>query len=105
MVRSDRYKLVVGNGRRKPIDGYENDLPLPGRYERLFDLRDDPGETTDIAEHPEMAELKAGLRKQLFQRLTSTREGTTPAPTNLSEIEAIQWCLIPKEPDPTPPGR
>src|SRR6185437_9088956 len=48
MARSGRYKLIVGTGRRVRQDGYKNDHPLPGPYERLYDLQADPGETTDL---------------------------------------------------------
>ncbi|MFO0951366.1 MAG: sulfatase-like hydrolase/transferase [Isosphaeraceae bacterium] len=105
MARSDRYKYIAGNGRRKPIDGYENDLPLTGPYERLFDMEADPGETTDLSQRPELARVKAELRHWLYQRLVSTRDGAEPVPKGLGESEAIRWCLIPKEPDPRPPGR
>ena len=52
MVRSARFKLIVGTGRRLRQDGYQTGKPLPGPYQRLFDLVDDPGETSDLADDP-----------------------------------------------------
>ncbi len=103
MARSERYKLIVGTGRRKRLDGYETDDPTPGPYERLFDMQDDPGETTDLADRPELAPLKAELLRRLHLRLTSTRDGALPVPDGLSQLDAIHWCLVPRDPDPVKP--
>jgi arylsulfatase A-like enzyme len=105
MARSDRYKLVVGNGRRKPLDGYENDQPLPGPYERLFDTAADPTESLDLSSRPELEGVKSELRRRLYKRLVSTRDGVEPVPPGLSEIEAIRWCLVPADPPPVQTGR
>jgi choline-sulfatase len=97
MIRSDHYKLIVGTGRRQRTDGYETGLPLTGPYERLFDEQADPGETTNLADRPEMAGVKAELLKALFERLVSTRKGVEPVPPWLTPMEAIHWCLIPRD--------
>ena len=104
MVRSERYKLIVGTGKRARQDGYKTDHPLPGPYERLFDLKEDPGETTDLGGEPEQAGVEDDLRHRLFERLSTTRDGLDPVPAGLSEIEAIHWCLVPRDrvPRPTP---
>src|SRR5262249_49079069 len=39
MVRTERYKLIVGTGGRHRQDGYATANPLPGPYERLYDLK------------------------------------------------------------------
>jgi arylsulfatase A-like enzyme len=97
MARSERYKLIVGTGRRVRQDGYKTDHPLPGPYEHLFDLRADPGETTDLATRPELAGIKDELRRRLHDRPVSTRGGLEPVPAGLAEIEAIHWCLVPRD--------
>ncbi len=103
MVRSSRYKLIVGTGHRKRLDGYETAHPLPGPYERLYDLQADPDEATDVADRPDLAGIKSELLLRLFDRLTSTRDGVSPPlPPGLSPIEAIHFCLVPRDPEPTP---
>jgi choline-sulfatase len=97
MVRSSRYKLIVGTGRRHRQDGYASANPLPGPYERLYDLETDPAETADLRAHGELAEVAADLRKRLCERVTTTRNGREPVPPGLSEIEAIRWCLVPRD--------
>ncbi|MBV8609479.1 MAG: sulfatase-like hydrolase/transferase [Singulisphaera sp.] len=100
MVRSKRYKLIVGTGNRLRKDGYQTGHPLPGPYERLYNLEADPAETTDLGGGPDLTSVRAELRRRLYERLVSTREGLPPIPPGLSEIDAIRWCLVPRERQP-----
>jgi arylsulfatase A-like enzyme len=97
MVRSARYKLVVGTGARQRKDGYETGRPLPGPYERLYDLEADPGETTNLRDRAGLAPIALELRRKLHDRLVSTRGKGPAVPAGLSEVEAIRWCLVPQD--------
>ncbi len=99
MVRSQRYKLIVGSGRRLRQDGYQirQPLPLPGPYQRLYDMVDDPGETRDLSDDPGFAAVKSDLLERMYQRLTTTRDGLEPIPPGLTRLETIQWCLVPRD--------
>ncbi len=48
-VRTERWKLIFGSGKRTREDGYVTQTPQPGRYVRLFDLQSDPGEYNDVS--------------------------------------------------------
>jgi choline-sulfatase len=97
MVRSDRYKLIVGSGRRQRMDHMESVQPLPGPYQRLFDLQQDPVETTNLANEPRYASLKNDLLQRMYLRLVSTRDGLEPIPPGLSPVDTIYWCLVPRD--------
>ncbi len=97
MIRSDRYKLIVGNGRKARRDGYASGAPAPGPYERFHDLENDPDELIDLSGVPEHAQRLAAYRHALFQRLTATRKGQAQVPPGLSEREAIAWSLVPRD--------
>ena len=97
MARSARYKLIVGTGARRRLDGYETIRPLPGPYERLFDVEADPVEATNLRDRPELAGVAADLRRALHDRLVTTRGTRTPVPPGLSEAEALRWCLVPQD--------
>jgi arylsulfatase A-like enzyme len=99
MVRSRRYKLIVGSGRRLRQDGYQTrqPLPLPGPYQRLYDLVEDPGETRDLSDDSRQSAVKADLLVRMHERLTTTREGLEPVPDGLAQLEAIYWCLVPRD--------
>lgn len=103
MIRTARYKLIVGTGRRLRQDGYATGKPLPGPYQRLYDLTDDPNETRDLSADPRFQSLRDDLLHRLHDRLTSTRAGLEPVPPGLSTIEAIHWCLVPRDPAPPQP--
>ena len=98
MIRSAHYKLIVGSGRRLRQDGYQTryPVPLPGAYERLYDLDHDPGETTDIAADPRVASVKDELINQMYARLKSTWDGLEPIPRGHSRLDSIRWCLVPR---------
>ena len=100
MVRSERYKLIVGAGRRERQDGYATGMPPMGPYERLYDLDADPREATDLAQSTDLAPLRDELRRRLYDRLVTTRDRLEPVPAGLSEIDAIRWCLVPRDVKP-----
>jgi choline-sulfatase len=97
MIRSRRFKLIVGTGRRHRQDGYANADPLPGPYEQLYDLDADPEEATNLAGKPELATVQTDLRHRLYERLVTTRAGSEPVPQGLLEQAAIEWCLVPRD--------
>ena len=97
MIRTPRYKLIVGTGRRLRQDGYQTANPPAGPYVRLFDEMGDPGETRDLSGEPAMRTVRDDLTRRLHQRLTTTRDGLEPVPSGLSEMRAIQWCLFPRD--------
>ena len=97
MVRSDRFKLIVGTGRRLRQDGYHTGKPLPGPYQRLFDLVQDRGETRDLGADPAHEAIRNDLLHRMYLRMVTTREGLEPVPAGLSPLEAIHWCLVPRD--------
>ncbi len=99
MVCSARYKLIVCTGRRLRDDGYltAEQWRLPGPYERLYDELADPGETTDLSQDPAYASVKEALLERMYERMATTRAGLAPIPPGLSRLDAIHWCLVPRD--------
>jgi arylsulfatase A-like enzyme len=99
MVRSARYKLIVGTGRRVRQDGYQTPQPLPllGPYQRLYDLDDDPNEIKDLGDDSRLIPIKEELLNRMFDRLVSTRNEHDALPPGLSRLETIHWCLVPRD--------
>ncbi|MFO0889313.1 MAG: sulfatase-like hydrolase/transferase [Isosphaeraceae bacterium] len=97
MIRSSRYKLVVGSGRRQRRDHLETGSPLSGPYVRLHDLERDPGETIDLAGVPHLQPVRDDLLRTLHDRLVSTWTGPSPVPRGLAPLDAIFWCLRPRD--------
>lgn len=97
-VRTERWKYAHCSGKRKRTDGYATGNPTPGRYVRLYDLKADPGEFTDVAaKHPEVV---GELSKLLLERFRATHPESAAEPPRLSTAEAIEWYLRPRDAAP-----
>ncbi len=100
-VKTSRWKYILCSGKRARQDGYETDDPIPGRYRRLFDLKNDPGEFNDVAvSHPDLVARFEGL---MLDRFRDTHPDREREPQRLSREEAIEYYLHPR--DAAPPGR
>ncbi len=94
-VRTDRWKFVHCTGQRARTDGYETDKPTPGRYIRLFDLKADPGEFTDVAaKHPEVV---AKLRGLMLDRYRATHPDAGNEPKGVGAEEMLEFYLRPRD--------
>ncbi len=94
-LRTDRYKLIFCSGKRERQDGYQTDRPTPGRYHRLYDLQNDPGEFTDVAaRHPDVV---AKFQGWMLDRFRKTHPEAAKEPKDGSTEEAIEWYLRPRD--------
>jgi arylsulfatase A-like enzyme len=97
-VRTSRWKFIQCSGKRLRTDGYRTDNPTPGRYVRLYDLQNDPGEFSDVsAKYPEAVQT---LSAELLKRFRSTHPEASQEPSNLAVAEAIDWYLRPRDAKP-----
>ncbi|MEX2264533.1 MAG: sulfatase-like hydrolase/transferase [Bryobacteraceae bacterium] len=94
-VRTERYKFIFCSGRRKRTDGYLIDNPTPGRYVRLYDLKNDPGEFTDIARKE--PEIVSRMQALLLERFAKTHPEGERLPKGLSAAEALEWFVRPRD--------
>jgi choline-sulfatase len=93
-VRTDRWKFIHCSGQRRRTDGYETDRPTPGRYMRLYDLKNDPGEFRDVsAKHPEVVR---SLRASMLERFLATHPEVEKVPTG-DDVERLEWFLRPRD--------
>lgn len=94
-LKTAEWKYILCSGRRARKDGYEIDDPTPGRYRRLYDLRNDPGEFTDVAaRHPDLVERFEIL---MLDRFRATHPDREAEPQRLSRTEAIEFYLRPRD--------
>lgn len=94
-IRTDRYKFIFCSGKRAREDGYRTENPLPGRYTRLYDLQKDPGEFTDVSR--QKPDVIAKLKGLMLDRFRSTHQEAANEPKGLSNAEAIEFYLRPRD--------
>lgn len=94
-VRTADRKLVFCTGKRTRTDGYETDNPTPGRYVKLYDLKNDPGEFTDIAKKE--TETVKRLQRIALDRFTRTHPEAQQLPKGLTPEEALEFFVRPRD--------
>jgi choline-sulfatase len=99
-IRSSEWKFIHCSGKRARGDGYDIDTPTPGRYNRLYNLRKDPGEFTDVA--AANPKIVAKMEDLLLDRFRKTHPDVQQEPGNVSKQDAIEFYLRPRDVDPTP---
>jgi arylsulfatase A-like enzyme len=68
-IRTQRWKYIYCTGKRARGDGYQIDNPTPGPYQRLYDLRADPGEFADVAaRNPKVVKQMRSLMLERFRK-------------------------------------
>ncbi len=99
-IKTGEWKFILCSGKRGRQDGYETKNPTPGRYRRLYDLKNDPGEFQDVAaRHPDLVEKSESLMLDRFRHTHPERE---QEPQRLSREEAIEFYLRPRDAKPGP---
>ncbi|MGH9672013.1 MAG: sulfatase family protein [Bryobacteraceae bacterium] len=94
-IRTDRHKLIFGSGKRVRNDGYKTGNPTPGQYARLYDLRGDRGEFTDIAaNNPDIVRSMVSLAVRRFR---TTHPEFDWEPARPSVAETLEWYLRPRD--------
>ena len=97
MIRTERWKFIYTKGDIDRTDGYETGYPKPGRMERLYDVRKDPDEMSNLANRPEYRRVVSELRRRLYDRLVNTHPKASSLPMGLSREQVIDLLLTPVE--------
>ena len=94
-IRTQEWKYIFCSGKRARKDGYETDKPTPGRYRRLYHLKADPGEFTDVAtKHPDVV---SRLESLMLDRFRATHPDREREPQRLSREESTEFYLRPRD--------
>jgi choline-sulfatase len=99
-VRTSRWKLIYGSGRRERQDGYLTAKPTPGRYTRLFDLESDPGEYRNVA--AANAGVVQELGRMALARLRQDHPDRAKEPSRGNWESQLDFYLQPR--DNAPPA-
>ncbi|MEP6539284.1 MAG: sulfatase-like hydrolase/transferase [Bryobacteraceae bacterium] len=94
-IRTAQYKFIHCSGKRERTDGYKTDSPTPGRYIRLYDLKADPGEFTDLA--AAKPKVVAELQALMLKRFRDTHPEASSEPKHAATDEILDWYLRPRD--------
>ncbi len=95
-VRTDRWKLIHGSGRRARRDGLATANPTPGRYRLLYDMQRDPQELHNLAaQHPAVVK---DLQQTALERFRKTHPDAPNEPTGVPLEDALEFYLPPRDP-------
>jgi choline-sulfatase len=99
-LRTRRWKYIFCSGARERGDGYKTEKPLPGRYHRLYDLENDPGEFRDVA--AQQPEVVRQMQSALLDRFRATHPDAAAEPGLLGREAALEYYVRPRD---VTPGR
>lgn len=94
-VRTQRWKYIFCSGKRARDDGYTIDNPTPGRYQRLYDLKADPGEFTDVA--AKNPKIVTQMQDRILDRYRKTHPEAEKEPAKATREEAIEYYVKPRD--------
>ncbi|MGI8988968.1 MAG: sulfatase family protein [Bryobacteraceae bacterium] len=94
-IRTNDWKYIYCSGKRERQDGYVTDHPTPGRYEILFDLKNDPGEFHNAVK--ENRDTAAQMRQLMLKRFRDTHPDAAREPQASNEADILDWYLHPRD--------
>lgn len=94
-IRTSQWKFIYCSGKRARRDAYHTDNPTPGRYVRLFDLKNDAGEFTNVAQSN--GELVRRMQTLMLDRFRSTHPEASAEPRGIAVEESLDWYLRPRD--------
>lgn len=97
MVASQEWKYIFTTGKRDLDLTYETGLGPSGLYHRLYNLRADPGETTNLAYQPSYAAQVADLQQVMLAFFHRTHPDAARLPAELNTLGQLAWFCEPRD--------
>ncbi len=96
MIRDEHWKLVYERGTQRRTDGYDTGRPLTAQRFRLYDLRVDPQEMTNVADRLAHAETVRRLTDRLIKHLTATAREKELIPRDADRVTLLDFLVQPR---------
>lgn len=100
MIRTENWKYIFTAGKHDLAQGYATGNPPPGITHRLYDVQNDPSETTNLAHEPSLHDTLAALKQTMLDRFVATHPEGEALPPGLSIDDALVWFSEPRDPRP-----
>lgn len=100
MVRGERFKYIFTTGKRDLQQGYATGNPPPGITHRLYDLVNDPNETTNLYPNPEYQPEVERMQEVMLQWFEDTHPKADSVQSEWDvERRLIAFCEPPEGDD------
>ena len=96
-VRTERWKYMFTTGAHDLSFLFPTGYGPSGRHQRLFDLRQDPAEFTNLAADPQHKAVLEDLQLKMESVFLETDPRAARLPEGLSIEERLEWFLEPPE--------
>lgn len=103
VVRTSKWKLIYGSGKRRREDGYVAGNPTPGRDVRLFDLQADPNEFKNVA--AKQTQVVKQLEQIALERFRATHPDREKEPSGAGIEDTLDFYVRPRDNAPSAEAR
>lgn len=97
MVANRRWKYIFTAGTRDQTLSYATGYGPSGLYHRLYDLQNDPGETTNLAYRPGQASRVKYLQGVMLGFFQQTHPDAKGCPSTLTPLGQLVWYCEPRD--------
>lgn len=102
MVCSREWKYIFTTGQRDLGQGYATGFGPSGVLHKLYNLKDDPDETHNLADDPACADIMRKLQDQMIRLFLETHPDAGKLPEGLSPEEILIWFCEPRDKGASP---
>ncbi|MFC1569534.1 sulfatase [bacterium] len=97
MVRTREWKYIFTTGKRDLGQGYETGYSPPGITHRLYHLKSDPKETTNVAGDSTNQEILSLLQQKMLNIFIETHPLASQLPAGLTIDQQLVWFCEPPD--------
>ncbi len=97
MVRTKEWKYIFTTGARDMGQGYATGNPPSGILHRLYHVKNDPDETTNVADKPENQAILTEMKDMMLTLFKETHPKADQLPVNLSVEQQLVWFCEPPD--------
>jgi len=97
MIRTSEWKYIFTSGKRDLGQGYATGYPPSGILHRLYNVLNDPEETTNVAGRAENKTVLESLQKQMIKLFIETHPKAGQLPEGLSVDQQLVWFCEPPD--------
>ncbi len=97
MVCTKKWKYMFTTGSRDLTIGYQTGLGPSGIVHRLYDLENDPTESTDVSELPENKEILLKMQQLMLRKFMDTHPDAADCPQQITLEGKLVWFCEPRD--------